>query len=103
MATISCFDRLWLLTVKVTSIKFKSYELIFQNQKDSDYGYKLKEGIFRLNIRRNLFTVRVVRHYNRSPREVVDLPTQSVFKTTLDEALSNLVGGIPAYSRVDWV
>jgi len=35
--------------------------------------------------------VRVVRHGNRLPREVVDAPSLEVFKARLDEALSNLV------------
>ncbi|KFV09665.1 hypothetical protein N339_05758, partial [Pterocles gutturalis] len=54
-------------------------------------GYKLKEGKFRLDIRKKFFTVRVVRHWNRLPREVVDAPSLEVFKARLDEALSNLV------------
>ncbi|KFU98345.1 hypothetical protein N340_14810, partial [Tauraco erythrolophus] len=54
-------------------------------------GFKLKEGRFRLNIRKKLFTLRVVRHWNRFPREVVDAPSLEVFKATLDEALGNLV------------
>ncbi|KFW01084.1 hypothetical protein N327_07292, partial [Fulmarus glacialis] len=54
-------------------------------------GFKLKEGRFRLDIRRKFFTMRVVRHWNRLPREVLDAPSLEVFKARLDGALSNLV------------
>ncbi|KFZ66041.1 hypothetical protein N321_03756, partial [Antrostomus carolinensis] len=54
-------------------------------------GFKLKEGRFRLDIRKKFFTVRVVTHWNRLPKEVVDAPSLEVFKARLDEALSNLV------------
>jgi len=56
-----------------------------------DYGFKLKEGRFILDIRKKVFTMRVVRHWNKLPREVVDAPTLEVFRTRLDVALSNLV------------
>ncbi|KFR05438.1 hypothetical protein N306_07285, partial [Opisthocomus hoazin] len=54
-------------------------------------GCKLKEGKFRLDIRKKFFTMRVVRHWNRLPREAVDAPSLEVFKAALDGALSNLV------------
>ncbi|KFR07555.1 hypothetical protein Y956_13262, partial [Nipponia nippon] len=54
-------------------------------------GSKLKEGRFRLDIRKKFFTVRVVRHRNRLPKEVVDAPSREVFKARLGGALSNLV------------
>ncbi|KGL93639.1 hypothetical protein N301_02731, partial [Charadrius vociferus] len=54
-------------------------------------GYKLEEGRFRLNIRKKFFTLRVVRHRNRLPREVVEAPSLEVFKARLDVALGNLV------------
>ncbi|KFQ93947.1 hypothetical protein Y956_08181, partial [Nipponia nippon] len=54
-------------------------------------GFKLKEGRFRLDIRKKFFTVRVVRHWNRLPREIVDAPSLEFFKARLDGALSNLV------------
>ncbi|GAB0203547.1 hypothetical protein GRJ2_002820300 [Grus japonensis] len=54
-------------------------------------GFKLNEGRFRLDIRKKFFTVRVVRHGNRLPREVVDAPSLEVFKAGLDGALGNVV------------
>ncbi|KFR12807.1 hypothetical protein N306_01330, partial [Opisthocomus hoazin] len=54
-------------------------------------GFKLKEGRFRLDIRKNFFTMRVVRHWNRLPRGAVDAPSLEVFKARLDGALSSLV------------
>ncbi|GAB0200496.1 hypothetical protein GRJ2_002515000 [Grus japonensis] len=54
-------------------------------------GFKLKEGPFRLDVRKKFFTVRVVRHWNRLPSEVVDAPSLEVFKARLDEALGSVV------------
>ncbi|KFZ64042.1 hypothetical protein N338_05023, partial [Podiceps cristatus] len=54
-------------------------------------GFKLKEVRFRLDIRKKFFTTRVVKHWNRLPREAVDAPSLEVFKARLDRALSNLV------------
>jgi len=54
-------------------------------------GFKLKEGRFRFDIRKKFFTMRVVKHWKRLPREAVDAPSLEVFKAGLDGALSNLV------------
>ncbi|GAB0188795.1 hypothetical protein GRJ2_001344800 [Grus japonensis] len=54
-------------------------------------GLQLKEGRFRLDVRKKFFTVRVVRHWNRLPREIVAAPSLEVFKTRLDGALGNVV------------
>jgi len=52
---------------------------------------KLKEGRLRLDIRKTFFTMRVVKHWERLLREVVDAPSLETLKIRLDEALSNLV------------
>ena len=54
-------------------------------------GFKLKEGRFGLDIREKFFTKRVVRCWNRLPREVVDAPSLEVSKARLDGALHSLV------------
>ena len=54
-------------------------------------GFKLKEGRFRLDIRKKFFTVKVVRHWNRLFREAVKVSSIEALKARLDGALSNLV------------
>ncbi|KFO11260.1 hypothetical protein N312_11602, partial [Balearica regulorum gibbericeps] len=61
------------------------------SDKTRSNSLKLKEGRFRLDIRTKFFPVRLVRHWNRLPREVVDAPSLEVFKARLDGALGNLV------------
>ncbi|KAK4822414.1 LOW QUALITY PROTEIN: hypothetical protein QYF61_015161 [Mycteria americana] len=54
-------------------------------------GLKVKEGRFRLDTRKKCFTRRVVKHWNRLPREAVEAPCLETFKVRLDRALSNLL------------
>ena len=51
-------------------------------------GFKLIWRIFKLNIRKKFFTIRVVRHWHRLSREVVDSPSLDTLKVRLDGALS---------------
>ena len=44
-----------------------------------------------MGIRKNFFTARVVKHWNRLPREAVESPSPEVFKRRVDVALRDVV------------
>jgi len=52
---------------------------------------KLCQGRFRLDIRKNFLTERIVRHWNRLPREEAESPSLEVFKIRADMTLQNMV------------
>jgi len=54
-------------------------------------SFKLREGRSRLDIRKNFFIIRVVKHWNRLPSEAAEAPSLETFQVRSDGALSNLV------------
>jgi len=54
-------------------------------------GLDLCQGRFRLDIGKNFFTERVIKHWNRLLREVVESPSPEVFKRCVDVAIRDVV------------
>jgi len=54
-------------------------------------GLKLHQGRFRLDIRKSFVTERIVKHWNRLPRGVVESPSLELFKKRVAVALQDMV------------
>lgn len=68
-------------------------DLYFVEPSDRTYesGSKLCQGRFKLDIKKHFLKERLVKHWNRFPREVFYVPHLSVFKEHLDSALKNIL------------
>jgi len=53
--------------------------------------FKLWDCRFRLDIRKKIITMRVVKYWHKMSREAVEVPSLKTLKARLDRALSNLI------------
>ncbi|KGL79567.1 hypothetical protein N309_12208, partial [Tinamus guttatus] len=54
-------------------------------------GLRFHQVRLRVDIRKNFYTKRMEKHWNRLPKEVVESPSLAVFKKCVDEALRDMV------------
>lgn len=66
------------------------FSVVFSDRSGSK-RYKLKHRKFYLNIRKHVFTERVVGYWNSLPREVAKFLSLATFKAQLYMALRNLL------------
>ena len=66
------------------------FSALYTNRARSN-GLKLEHRKFHTNIRKDFFTIRVMEHWNRLPREVVESPSMEILMTCLNAYLFNLL------------
>jgi len=64
--------------------------LVASSSRTRGNGHKLEQRQVHTNTRKNFFTVRVMEHWNRLPREVLESSSQEMGKTHLDTYVRDL-------------
>jgi len=62
-----------------------------QRQDKGQWAQTEAQEVLNVNMRKNFFPLRVMEHWNRLPREVVESPSLEIFKTRLDKVLCSLL------------
>ena len=65
--------------------------LVVCSNRTRSSGLKLEHRKFHINTWKKFFMVRVMKHWNRLPREVVESPSLETFRTLLDTYVCNLL------------
>ena len=65
-------------------------------------GFRLKDKRFRLDIMKKFLTIRMVKHWNRLPREVMDTSSLETFRQAgLGSEQPDLAVDVPVHCRGD--
>lgn len=93
-ARLKCFKSFlgYMCSVQVPDRRLYSGGLFSQvrSKRMNENGLKLLQKTFGLAIRKHFFTVRVARHWNRLPRELVKSPSLEVLKRKVDVAFGDM-------------
>ena len=68
-----------------------SFQVTSESDRMRGNGLKLHQGRFRLDIRKNVFIEKAIKHWSRLPRVAVESPSLEVFKSHADWALRDMV------------
>lgn len=64
---------------------------VFTGDLTRSNGFKFQQGKFRFDIRKNFLIMRVLKHWSRVPREVLEYPSLDTFKSSLKRHLTGTV------------
>ena len=66
---------------------------VFCGDRTRSNGHKIEHRKFHTNMQKNFFTMRVMEHWKRLPRKLVESPFLEICKVRLDAYLGNLLYG----------